>query len=61
MFLGGESGTSKTTLARHMSNWWKETAFASDIPHFQAIDDLQAWIESRKAFEELSDHKKGST
>jgi hypothetical protein len=57
MFLGGESGTGKTTLARRMSNWWKETAFAGDVPHFQALDDLQSWLKIRKAFEESSDRK----
>jgi len=57
MFLGGESGTGKTTLARRMSNWWKETAFAGDVPHFQALGDLQAWLKIRKAFKESSDRK----
>jgi hypothetical protein len=52
VFLGGESGTGKTTLARHMSNWWKETLFAGDVPYFQMLDDLQVWLENRKEFEE---------
>lgn len=58
VFLGGESGTGKTTLARHMSNWWKETMFAGDVPHFQVPDDVQVWLESRKELEESGETEK---
>jgi hypothetical protein len=66
VFLGGESGTGKTTLARHMSNWWKETSFAGDVPHFQMLDDLQMWLKSReessaKENERKRDHESASS
>lgn len=45
VFISGASGTGKSTLARHMQAWWKQTHFARFIDYFDASQDIENWLE----------------
>jgi hypothetical protein len=45
VFVTGESGTGKSTLACHLQEWWKRTAFARDVEYFDALPDIDRWLE----------------
>jgi hypothetical protein len=44
VFVSGESGTGKSTLAKLLSQWWKGTFFAEDVHYFDSIDDIRPQI-----------------
>ncbi|KAH0564776.1 hypothetical protein GP486_001833 [Trichoglossum hirsutum] len=43
VFVTGESGTGKSTLARNIQSWWRGTSFARYVEYFEVSGDLQNW------------------
>lgn len=48
IFLCGESGTGKSTLARLLQQWWTETSFAREVCYFENHEALEVWLQDRQ-------------
>lgn len=45
VFITGESGTGKSTLARQMQEWWKRTSFSQSIEYIETLQDVENWLQ----------------